>query len=360
MEGYNSEVKTLASSIERDLDFVLEHSGDIWDSLRNQRIFITGGTGFVGRWLVESLVWANDRLQLNASAILLTRRPEAFQSKAPHLANHPSISLHRGEAANFDFPEGEFPFVIHGATEPHIPATPEQPTANFDLDLQATRRALEFAKEHGTKRFLFTSSGKAYGDQPPELKNLPEDYPGAPKTLDVGSPYGQAKHASEFICAMYGKQFGFVTVLARLFAFSGPFLPLDSNFAIGNFIKNTLEGKPIQIGGDGTPYRSYLYAAEMALWIWTLLVRGKSRLYNVGSADAVSIGELAEVVVRQTRPGTPIEIARQPTPGAQPSRYVPAVDRVREELGLRPLLALQEQIERMYEWNKRQRQSPQA
>ena len=339
-------------ALEPDLDFILQQSGDIWDSLRNRRIFITGGTGFIGRWLVESLVWANEKLSLNTQAVLLTRNPEGFRVKAPHLANHPSIRLHRGEAASFDFPEGEYPFVIHGATEPHIPSTPQHPTANFDLDLQATRRVLEFAREHGTKRFLFTSSGKAYGDQPPHITHLPEDYAGAPNTIDAGSSYGQAKHASEFVCAMYGKQFGFVTVLARLFAFSGPFLPLDLNFAIGNFIKNTLEGSPVRIGGDGTPYRSYLYAAEMAIWIWTLLIRGQSRLYNVGSADAVSIADLAHAVVQNTASHTPIEIARQPTPGAPPSRYVPAVDRVREELGLQQILSLPEQIRRMYEWNK--------
>jgi dTDP-glucose 4,6-dehydratase len=153
---------------------------------------------------------------------------------------------------------------------------------------------------------------------------------------------------------MYGKTFGFVTVLARLFAFSGPFLPLDLNFAIGNFIGNALRGEPIRIGGDGTPYRSYLYGAEMAIWIWTLLVRGESRLYNVGSDQAVSIAELAHAVVKNTAPGTSIEIARQPTPGAIPARYVPAVDRVREELSLRETLNLDEQIRRMYEWNREQ------
>lgn len=345
-------MKELVSAIERDLDFILEHSGNIWDSLRNQQIFITGGTGFIGRWLVESLVWANERHHLNAEAVLLTRSPEAFQTKAPHLAAHPSIHLHKGEAASFDFPDGTFPFVIHGATEPHLPATPENPTASFDLDLQATHRVLQFASTHGTQRFLFTSSGRAYGEQPTNVTHLSEDYPGAPRTLDVGSPYGQAKHASEFVCAMYGKQFGFITVLARLFAFSGPFLPLDLNFAIGNFIKNVLDGGPVRIGGDGTPYRSYLYAAEMAIWIWTMLISGQSRLYNVGSEENISIADLARAVVQNTAPDTPIEIGRQPVQGAPASRYVPTVARVREEFGLRQILSLDEQIRRMYEWNR--------
>ncbi len=343
--------------LERDLDFVLEHSGEIWNALRNQQIFITGGTGFVGRWLVESLIRANDRLNLNAKAVLLTRNPQAFQWRAPHLANHPSISLHLGEAASFGFPEGLFPFVIHAATEPHIPATLQEPTANFDLDLRATQRVLKFAATHGATKFLFTSSGAAYGRQPSELTNMPEDYPGAPLTWDLNSSYGQAKHASEFICAMYGKQFGFTAVLARLFAFSGPHLPLDLNFAIGNFMRDVLAGGPVRIGGDGSPYRSYLYAAEMAIWLWTLLIRGESRVYNVGSEHGLTIAELARVVVENTVPGTAIEMAREPVPGAAPSRYVPAVDRVREQLHLQQIFSLEEQIRRMYQWNRVQTRS---
>ncbi|MBV9404380.1 MAG: NAD(P)-dependent oxidoreductase [Acidobacteriaceae bacterium] len=345
-------MKAETHPLQQDLDFILEHSADIWAPLRNQQIFITGGTGFIGTWLVESLVWANDRLDLNTRAVLLTRNPEAFRRKAPHAANHPSIQFHRGEAATFDFPDGEFPFVIHGATEPHIPSTPEEPTANFDLDLRATHRALDFARTHGTRRFLFTSSGKAYGEQPPEITNVPEEYPGAPLTIDLKSPYGQAKHASEFVCAMYGRQFGFTTVLTRLFAFSGPHLPLDLNFAIGNFVRDVLKGGPVRIEADGTPYRSYLYAAEMAIWMWTLLTRGESRIYNVGSGEGLSIAELARAVVENTVPETRIEIARTPIAGALPSRYVPAVDRVRKEFGLRQILPLDEQIRRMYAWHQ--------
>ncbi len=338
--------------LDQDLDFILAHSPQLWEALRGEQIFITGGTGFIGTWLVESFVRANEKLKLNARAVLLTRNPDAFRRKAPYAANHPSIQFHVGTAAGFEFPDGLFRYVIHGATEPHIPSTPEEPTANFDLDLRATRRALEFARTHGTERFLFTSSGKAYGQQPPHMTNVSEDYAGAPLTTDLSAPYGQAKHASEFVCAMYGRQFGFTTVLTRLFAFSGPHLPLDLNFAIGNFVRDVLQGGPVRIAADGTPYRSYLYAAEMAIWVWTLLLRGESRVYNVGSAEGLTIAELARRVVENTVPGTPIEIAKKPVPGAPASRYVPAVDRVRAEFGLQQILSLEEQIRRMYAWNK--------
>lgn len=323
----------------QDLNHVLTHTSGLWDALRGQNIFMTGGTGFIGTWLIESFCCANKRLDLNARALVLTRNPERVR------VNDPAIRVLKGDVRWFDYPEGEFAFVIHAATEQgHAPS-------NFELDIQATKHVLEFARTHGTRRFLFTSSGAVYGKQPSDLTHIPEDYSGAPSTVDLNSGYGHAKRASEFLCSVYAQQCGFASILARLFAFAGPHLPLDLNFAIGNFIRDVLAGGPVRIAGDGTPYRSYLYAADLAIWLWTLLIRGESaRPYNVGSGQDISIAALARAVVENTIPDTQIKIARQPS-GAPPSRYVPSVERARVELGLTPLVPLDEAIRRMYKWN---------
>jgi len=343
--------KAMNHSVARDLDHVVAHTAGLWESLRGQRIFITGGTGFVGRWLTESLAWANQRLSLGASAVLLTRNPQAFRAKAPRIAGDPSMELLGGDIGSFDFPEGEFPFVVHAATNRYFEPTPDCPVSTFDRDIAGTRRVLEFARTHGTRRLLFTSSGAIYGLQPPELTHVPEDYAGAPSTTDATSAYGQAKRISEWLCTMYARQYGFAALIARLFAFVGPHLPLEENYAVGNFIRDAIAGGPIKIRGDGTPYRSYLYAADLAIWLWTILVRGESmRACNVGSGEEVSIAELARIVADVIAPGTTIEIARPPVPGGPPARYVPNVERAECELGLRPLIALEEGVRRTYEW----------
>ncbi len=82
-----------------DLDHILTHTRDLWEELRDQRIFITGGTGFFGCWFLESFAWANDKLHLNTEALVLTRHYEAFLKKAPHLATHPAIKFHIGALA---------------------------------------------------------------------------------------------------------------------------------------------------------------------------------------------------------------------------------------------------------------------
>ena len=283
---------------------------------------------------------------------LLTRNPEAFRRKAPAAAQHRSVEMIRGDCLTFDFPDGEFPFVIHAATEKSVESATEEPAGTFERDVAATKRLLEFARTRKASRFLLTSSGAVYGKQPSELTHVPEDYPGAPSTFDAFSSYGQAKRVSEFLCASYARQFGFDAILARLFAFAGPHLPIGTNFAIGNFIRDVLAGVPVRISGDGTSYRSYLYAADLSVWLWNLLIHGKSaRPYNVGSGEAVSIAELARVVVENTVPGTSIEISQSRIPGAAASRYVPSVERARTELKLVPLIPLDEAIRRMYRWH---------
>ena len=106
----------MENPLARDLDHVLAHTEPLWADARGARFFLTGGTGFVGIWLTESLLWANRRLGLGLSAVLLTRNPAAFRARAPHLAEDPAVTLQSGDAAGFQFPEGTFPFVIHAAT----------------------------------------------------------------------------------------------------------------------------------------------------------------------------------------------------------------------------------------------------
>jgi len=340
-----------------DLSHILAHTTDLWADLRGQRLFITGGTGFFGRWLLESFVWANDQLRLNATACVLTRNAAAFQQKAPRLAGHPALEFLAGDVRTFEFPAGEFSHVIHAATEASASLNANAPLTMFDTIVAGTRHTLEFARQAGARKFLFTSSGAVYGRQPPELPNIPEEYPGGPDPLNPASAYGEGKRAAELLCALYAQPNLDITI-ARCFAFVGPFLPLDIHFAIGNFIRDGLHGGPILVNGDGTPYRSYLYASDLAIWLWTILLRGKANYpYNVGSAQAVTIAELAQTVAQAFTPQPAVQIARAATPGRPAERYVPATRRAETELNLKPWIDLPEAIRRTISWHTSQHES---
>jgi dTDP-glucose 4,6-dehydratase len=338
----------------RDLDHVLEHARDAFETLRGARIFMTGGTGFFGRWMVESLLHADERLGLNDSVVLLSRDPDAFTRRAPHLAGSPSVSLLAGDVRTFEAPPGRFTHVVHGATDTTGPANAERPIELLDTIVEGTRHTLEIASRARVGRVLLLSSGAVYGRQPATLSHVPESYTGGPDPLDPLQAYAEGKRIAELLGAIYARDRGLEVVTARAFAFVGPYLPLDAHFAVGNFMRDAFAGDTIRVDGDGTPYRSYLHAADLAVWLWTMLARGRSgRAYNVGSDEAMSIRELADAVARAARiirRVPPVSIERAADPNAFPTRYVPNTNRAREELGLRVLISLDEALTRTIEW----------
>jgi nucleoside-diphosphate-sugar epimerase len=329
-----------------DLDHILKHTRPLWEELRGNRIFLAGGTGFFGCWLLESFTWANERLKLNAKAVVLTRDGTRFREKVPHLAGDPSVELLAGDVRDFAFPAGEFAHIIHAATDSAvIPSVTEV----VDTIVRGTERCLAFAQQARCRKFLFTSSGAVYGRQPSDLTHIPEDYAGAPDPLNPSSAYGEAKRLAELRCALASTT-DFEAKIARCFAFVGPYMNLDVHFAIGNFLRDQMRGGPIVVKGDGTAVRSYLYASDLAIWLWTMLFQGQSnRAYNVGSENEVSIGELARTVASIGAPQVEIRIEGQPT-GARPARYVPSTQRAQRELGLAERVSLQKAIEKTRSW----------
>jgi dTDP-glucose 4,6-dehydratase len=324
---------------------VLTHTQGVWEELHGARLFVTGGTGFFGCWLLETFAWACDSLRLDAAMTVLTRSPEAFRAKVPHLADHPAIRLLRGDVRSFEYPAGRFSHVIHAASDATPELCRERPLLVMDTLVDGTRRVLDFAVTAGVRRFLMTSSGGVYGAQPATLTHIPETYPGSPDLTIASSVYGEGKRMAELLCALYSQTHGLNCLIARGFAFVGPYLPLDAHFAIGNFINDQLLGRPIQVKGDGTPYRSYLYAADLAIWLWTILVKGAvGRPYNVGSERAVTITETAYAVSDAFQAPQPVRIAGTPVPGVSAARYVPSTARARNELKLQEWIPLHEAI----------------
>ena len=341
-----------------DLEQIRSATEGLWDEMCEQRLFLTGGTGFFGAWLVESFCHVNRELRLGAQVTVLSRNPAKFATKCPHLVSDSAVTMLAGDVRDFAFPEGEFRYVIHAATEASLKQSQEQPLEMLTTILDGTKHTLEFAGRCGARKFLLTSSGAVYGKQPAEMTHVPETYGGAPDPLDPASVYAEGKRASELMCALYqhaaaGRGLAFEAKIARCWAFCGPHLPLDAHFAVGNFIRDALSGRPISIGGDGTPRRSYLYASDLMIWLWTMLFRAPALVpINVGSANDLSIRELAELVVDVLAPGTEVQVAKRAIEGAAPSRYVPSVERAEQLLGLRETVSLAEQIRRTAEWHR--------
>jgi len=343
-------VNCVSNLLSDDLDDCLARTRELWSEIRNQRVFITGATGFFGCWLLETLLWANRQVKLNVQVTILTRNRETLRQKAPHLADDPAVQILVGDVKTFAFPSGSFSHIIHAATESSVELNTQSPTLMFDTIVEGTRRCLEFAQVAETRKLLFLSSGAVYGPQPFEVNNVTEDATNGPNPLDSNSAYAEGKRAAELLCSMAARNSTLEPKIARCFAFVGPYMKLDAHFAIGNFIRDQLRGNPIRVSGDGTALRSYMYAGDLMVWLWTILFRGAPlRAYNVGSEQSVSIRELAQTVGDTLTPQVGVEVLGKP--GSAPAqRYVPSTARARQELGLSCDLPLPEAIRRTQRW----------
>lgn len=335
-----------------DLRNVLDATRPLWTEFRHQRLFITGGTGFFGCWLLESFLAIQKELALKATVTVLTRNPDAFSRRVPHLAKNPAVTLIAGDVKSFRFPAGEFAYVIHAATDVAVAGPEVDPLIRLSSIRRGTARTLEFAATHGTRKFLLTSSGSVYGPQPEHLSHIPEDYWAERLPLNPASAYAEGKRLSEMMCAEYAERTSLEIKIARCFAFAGPYLPLNANFALGNFVRDVINGKDILVQSDGTATRSYLYAGDLAIWLWTIFSRAPSmQPFNVGSEDEVSIAELAHQVIATLNPTLRVHFLKQSDPLVPRMRYVPSTLKARNLLGLRQGIDLKEIIRRTAEWN---------
>ena len=271
-----------------DLDHIVSHCEVLFPVLEKKRLFITGGTGFFGMWLVEGLLAINraggGEKGLGLHLTILSRNPAAFCEKVPHLTSDPALRLISGDVKSFEFlPEWEaksqgFDAIIHGATETTMSKGIQATLARLDTILLGTRHVLDFARYTGVRQLLNVSSGAVYGRQPPEISHVPESYLGGLNPLLTNSTYGECKRVAEHLGWLYAEAAGesLSIPVARGFAFHGPHLPLDLHFAAGNFLRDVLNGGPVVIQGDGTPRRSYLYGADLVVWLLHILFKGRS------------------------------------------------------------------------------------
>lgn len=327
-----------------DLDHILKETLDLWTEIYGKRLFITGGTGFFGKWILESFIWVKENLNLDSEITVLTRDFEKFKREMPHIACHPSVRFIIGDVRNFSYPDGDFQYILHLASASAIGKyLGEDPLQRFDTIVQGTRRVLDFAVRCGCKKLLFTSSGYVYGSH--SVSRVSEEQPACVSPFDSNAPLGVGKLAAEFLCQEYSNKYGFQVKIARCFSFVGPYLQLNIHYAVGNFIRDLLMGGPICVESDGSAIRSYMYTSDLTIWLWNIFFKGKTCYpYNVGSEDAVTIKELANTVAQFSNDQIKVKIKNPPDPGKKPHIYVPSTKRARMEMGLKQSVGLVDAI----------------
>ena len=327
-----------------DLAHIHSHTQGVWESLRGKHIFITGGTGFFGKWLLASFLYAQEKEQLGAKLFVLTRNPESFLDQYPFFRDDQSIQFIAGDIRTYAFDLAEpIDYIIHAATAASAELNQQDPLMMLDTITLGTRRVLDFAHAKSVTGMLMTSSGAIYGKQPAHVSHTKEDDSFYLNINDSRSAYAEGKRMAELYCASYAEKLGVAVKIARCYAFVGPYLPLDTHFAIGNFINNVLQKEDIIIKSDGSTIRSYMYASDLMVWLWTILVRGEVNFpYNVGSDAGINLRSLTTHF--QLAYGNKVLIQGEAIALDKVDIYVPNTEKAVRAFGFPPLLSLEDSI----------------
>lgn len=340
-----------------DLDRILHRCGSVWNNLGGAHILVTGGTGYFGRWLAAAIDHADRRLGLGCRMTLVARRPDALWDACPFLIGSPTLTTIAADVRSMPTPARHPTHVIHAAT----PVTGQSGTGDaemIDICEAGTRRVMEIAGDAGVAGILVAGTGAAYGPQPEGMGRIPESFMGS---AEPASAYAEGKRRSESIAEEAARD-GLPVCIARCFAQAGPHLPLDCQFALGNFVADALRGDPIVVRGDGTAVRTYLYATDLVEWILTLLVRGcragEPTCVNLGSEEPITIADLARLVARTDQAlsgrSAPLDVVveRRAVPGVGGNHYVPDCSRAEARFGLRASVPIADAVARVLQWNR--------
>lgn len=306
-----------------DLVAVFQQVGQSWEKVRGKTVFLSGASGFFGSWLLETLLFAADRLGLEVKVWSLTRDVDRFRARLPHLAGHCTVQLVGGGVEKFVFPQEKMAYVIHSM----VP-DPGMPLPEMEKWFEAgTRRLLELAVRDRSEGFLLCSTGAVYQ---PQNRPLSEEDPLIP--LDSPLTYGRIRRQVEDQCLAVSEKEGIPLKIARGFAFAGPRLPENAGFALADFLRDAKEGRSIRVKGTGEPTRSYLHAADMAVWLWKIILNPLGNgIFNMGSPEGVRVVEVAKMIATLTR--REFQILGQPDSGASPNtHYVPITKKAFSQL----------------------------
>ena len=230
--------------------------------MSGSEIFLAGGTGFIGKWILETIKFVNENYNYDIKITILTRKSENFKNNHNDLFSHKNFSFIDGNILDFTFPKKNFEYIIHAATDASAELNDKNPSLMFDTIVGGTRNMLDMAIKSKPRKFLYLSSGAVYGNQPIEMEKITEDWNGSLCCNDAKNVACRRKKGGRDAMFHLPQQYNINISIARIFALLGPYLTLGIHFAAGNFLLDALNNKKVIVNGNGLPVRSYLYSSD--------------------------------------------------------------------------------------------------
>ena len=327
--------------LDMDLEEIISKSFEKLKRLDGSKILVLGGTGFIGKWLVFSLLRARIEYKFDYEVKIVTRSAQ----KSSSIFDKQEITFieHDLSKGPLELPHADY--FIHGST-PSVPSTGSlNPIQVINSTMNGSISILNAVEKFpNVKSALFLSSGAVYGRQPLNLSNQPEEEVKIPNSATTS--YGMSKIQSEILFSQMKLNYGIPISTPRVFAFYGPHLALNDHFAIGNFFRDARAGQPIRVMGNPQTTRSYMYPTDLIEGLIELLVNPDPSIINLGSSTPISMIDLA-TSVRDYFDGGEIQLFGN---DSHPSNYVPETKWLQQKFNESDQTKLQEGFKRWDSW----------
>lgn len=282
--------------LHEDIEGVVANEALDWDSFSGKRVLITGASGFLPAYLVETLLYLNSTRKLDVCVTALVRSRENFENRFAHHRGNPNLTVlvqDVSEPIDLRLPHH---FIIHATSQASPKYYGIDPVGTLSANVLGTMRLLELARNHPVDSFLYFSSGEVYG----ETQSVPtkeSDY-GYVDPTSVRSCYAESKRMAENMCISWHAQFQVPTKIVRPFHTYGPGMKLDDGRVYADFVRDILENRSIVVRSAGTASRAFCYLADATAGFFTVLLKGQNGVpYNVGNDRAeISVMDLANLL----------------------------------------------------------------
>jgi nucleoside-diphosphate-sugar epimerase len=363
------DMNTPQDVVKDDLDYIVNNLKSEFSALSGKNLLITGGAGFLGYYLVQSVLHWNRQgpeagpVQVTVYDNYIRGIPDWLQK----LSGDPALVLVKHDVTHpLPGDIGDFHYIIHAASIASPTYYRMHPIETMDANINGLRYLLEYAlsqqkKNRPVEGFLFYSTSEIYGDPTPGNIPTPETYRGNVSCTGPRSCYDESKRYGETLCVNFSEQYGLPVRVARPFNNYGPGLKITDRRLLPDFARDVLAGKDIVMYSDGSPTRTFCYIADAIVGYYQVLVNGKNgEAYNIGvDGPEISVAELADLVTDFARElfGYRGGVVRKVSQDKDylvdnPNRRCPVIDKARQQIGYKPTISLHEGLRKSLLWYK--------
>lgn len=326
--------------------------------LKDKTVLLTGANGFLGQYIVYLIQVANEHgLNCRLCCVSLHKPNKQLARLFPNdRIMWSSCDLTKGTfPSELDSCFTKFDYIFHAACPGQPARFMANPLGTIDLNVNVTRKLLEFARNMKS-RFVFFSSADVYGEMPEGVDEVDENYNGNCSTLNARAIYRESKRMGETMCSLFKLDFDVDVVILRILSLYGPGISLNDTRVLGNFIKSALTQGKIKMLDRGESKKNWGYVADAIAMIVQAVLCGTELVYNIGGVDFITIKELAEVISKYC--GVPYEVPEEKSDlkhiGSDPSCIRLNLSKVLALFPSFSFTTFDKGIARFIEWNKQE------